>query len=339
MVRMKKTILWMAALTLLVIAPVQAADTVKIKLATLAPKGTAWYDALMKMKQEWSQLSAGAVELVVYPGGVGGEESDYIRKMRVGQLQAASITTYGMDKVDKAIRAFSMPKTFANYEELDYVLGKLRPDLEKVLEQNGFVTLHWTDAGWLHFFSTKPVKTPEDLKSMKIATSPDVPEANDLWKAMGYQAVPLANSDILLGLQNGLVGAVSSAPLFALAQQWFGVAKYMTKISWVPVFGGTIVDKKAWDKISPDVQSKLRASAERIGQELKLVVRSDYTKTIEAMQKYGMTVVEVDPASDKAWDGFVAKGEQLAGGNIFDPAWLAKIRKTRDEYRATKGKK
>lgn len=335
---MKKRMGWALAAAMLWTSPLWAADTIKIKLATLAPKGTAWYDALMKMKQEWSQLSGGTVDLVVYPGGVGGEESDYIRKMRVGQLQAASITTYGMGKIDKAVRAFSMPKTFANYEELDYVLGKLRPELEKVLEQNGYVTLHWTDAGWLHFFSTKPIKTPEDLKTVKIGTSPDVPEANDLWKAMGYQAVPLANSDVLLGLQNGLIGAVSSAPLFALAQQWFGVAKYMTRINWVPVFGGTIVDKKTWDKIPPDVRSKMMASAERIGQELKLVVRSDYSKTVEAMQKYGMVVVDVDPAADRAWDGFVARGEQLAGGNIFDPAWLAKIRKTRDEYRVTKGK-
>ncbi len=64
---------------------------VVIKLATLAPEGTLFYDALLKLAGEWSRLSGGAVRLKIYPGGVAGSEYDMVRKLRIGQIQAATI--------------------------------------------------------------------------------------------------------------------------------------------------------------------------------------------------------------------------------------------------------
>ena len=45
---------------------------VTIKLATLAPEGTIFYEQLLKLGQEWARVSDGAVRLKIYAGGIAG---------------------------------------------------------------------------------------------------------------------------------------------------------------------------------------------------------------------------------------------------------------------------
>ncbi|HXV74234.1 MAG TPA: TRAP transporter substrate-binding protein DctP, partial [Sphingomonadales bacterium] len=59
-----------------------------VKLGTLAPEGSVWYNVLRAMGEEWKRVSNGRVQLRIYPGGVAGDDADMVRKMRIGQLQA-----------------------------------------------------------------------------------------------------------------------------------------------------------------------------------------------------------------------------------------------------------
>src|SRR5687768_1886105 len=86
--------------TMLCIAPrAGAAEPVLIKLGTLAPKGSTWETLLKQMGQEWSKQSNGQVTLRIYAGGTLGNEGDMVKKMRVGQLQAAALTSIGLHDV------------------------------------------------------------------------------------------------------------------------------------------------------------------------------------------------------------------------------------------------
>ena len=94
-------------------------ETLRIKLATLAPKGSVWTLALQEMGQRWAKETDGFVKLIIYPGGVGGDESHVVRKMRIGQFDAATLTTVGLSGIDSAITAFShIPLLYQNYSEL-----------------------------------------------------------------------------------------------------------------------------------------------------------------------------------------------------------------------------
>ena len=70
-----------------------------VKLATLAPEGTAWHGMLVEMGQEWKKASKKSVQLRIYPGGVIGDERDMGRKMRIGQIQAAGMTAEGLSEI------------------------------------------------------------------------------------------------------------------------------------------------------------------------------------------------------------------------------------------------
>src|SRR5262249_42772123 len=70
-----------------------------IKLATLAPKDSPYYDILRDMGEAWREASGGRIELRIYPDGVAGDESDVVRKMRVGQLQASAMSGGGLTDI------------------------------------------------------------------------------------------------------------------------------------------------------------------------------------------------------------------------------------------------
>jgi len=106
-----------ALLAFLMLAPAAAQASV-VKLATLVPEGSVWDKALRDMGAEWSTATQGRVSLRVYPGGVAGDEPDVVRKMRIGQLQAAAVTTAGLASIDPAFHifnSFSLVNSFASY--------------------------------------------------------------------------------------------------------------------------------------------------------------------------------------------------------------------------------
>src|SRR3972149_6168959 len=110
----------------------------------------------------------GAVSRRIYPGGVAGDEDAMIRKMRVGQIQAAAITGIGLAYLERSFYALHIPMMYASDEEFDYVRDRYAPVLERKLEEKGFIVLNWGDAGWVHFFSKSPVTTPAEAKALKI---------------------------------------------------------------------------------------------------------------------------------------------------------------------------
>jgi len=162
-----------AALTVLIHIPVGA--TV-IKVGSLAPEGSPWDTALKKMAAEWKALSEGTIELKIYPGGIVGNEPDMIRKMRIGQLQAAAFTGMGMSYIAPEVFALSLPFLVRDDDELDYLMDKTAVRFAKLIEDKGFVVVVWSKAGWVNFFSKKPVVYPADLRQQKIAVAESEPE-------------------------------------------------------------------------------------------------------------------------------------------------------------------
>ena len=156
------------AAALLMLLPATASADVTIKMATLAPEGTSWYKNLRKMGDEWTRISNGEVKLKIYAGGVVGNETVMLRKMRIGQLHSAAVTNLGLLEIDPNAQVVSTPMLIQTYEELDYVMEKLSPEIERRIEDNGFIVLSWGDAGWVHLFSKEPLTNPADVGKLKI---------------------------------------------------------------------------------------------------------------------------------------------------------------------------
>src|SRR3954464_11717466 len=110
-----------------------SAQTVRIKLGTLAPQGSTWHQLLQQMAAEFSKESGGKGELKIYAGGTQGNEGEMIRKISIGQLQAASMTAVGLHEITPEPQAEDVPFMIDSYEEYDYVHEKVRAKLDETL--------------------------------------------------------------------------------------------------------------------------------------------------------------------------------------------------------------
>ena len=275
---------------------------VRIKLGTLIPRGTPAYQVLLEMREKWRQAPEGGVEIVVYPDGSMGGETDMVRRMRVGQIQAALLSMTGISEIDKSVNALQeMPMMFRSLDEYEYVRDQMRPALEKRLADRGFIALFWGDIGWVRFFTKEPALRPADLMRMKLFTWAGNTDQFDLMKELGFNPESLETADILPGLQTGLINALDTVPMYALAGQFYGPCPHMLELNFAPLGGAALITKKAWDSIPPATQQALRKAALEAGTELIKSSRAESDQAVEAMQKRGLTVHHATPEIEAEW--------------------------------------
>jgi TRAP-type C4-dicarboxylate transport system substrate-binding protein len=304
-----------------------------IRMGTLVPKGSPWHEILLNMGEEWKKASGGKVELRLYPGGEQGDEPEMVQKIRIKKLQAVALSGAGLSGIDAAVTALEIPMMLNSYEELDYVREHISDRLEKGLTQHGFIVLNWGDAGWVHFFTKQPATHPDQIRKMRLCVLQGDNSTFELYKINGFHPVALAATDILTGLQTGLIDAFQSPPLFALSNQWFGGATNMLDIRFAQLVGATVIDKGVWDKIPAPVQKEMLVSARDAGVKLREEIRKAETASIPMMQQFGLNVEHADPKAVAEWRQ-LAEGiwPKLRGtmvpGDLFDD-----VKRLRDEYR------
>ena len=279
----------------------------RIRLATLLPQGSSQYRALEVMGQQWKASTGGALTLTIYGGGTMGGEEETIRRMRAGQLQAATLSAAGLSSIDPAVGAIEkIPLLYHSLDEMEFVCSKMQPDLEQRLEQKGFVALSWTDAGWIYILSRQPYTKPEEFKSKKskiFVTASDLEEV-EIVNSLGFQAVPLEWPDVLIGLQTGLVDTVPVTPFYALASQFDLAAKNLLEVKYVPLVGATVMTKRAWDALAPEQREKVLKAADEAAKQIRAQSRAESEEAIEAMKKRGLRVQPVPEKLEEEWRHF-----------------------------------
>jgi TRAP-type transport system periplasmic protein len=316
------------------LAPATAsAQVVTIKMATLVPTNSSWFLVLKEVADKWNKISNGRVKVILYGGGTKGDDPEVVQAMRLGELQGAVLTSVGLAEIEKSVYSISIPMAYDSYDEVYAVLDKMRPRLESAIEGKGFVVLNWADAGWVHFFSTKSVGTPDDLKKLTLFQWAGDPKSLEIWKVAGFNVRPAAVTDLPTGLQTGLFQACSMSPQVALIGKYYEKAKFMTDVKWALLLGATVIKKDTWDKVPADIKPALLKAMQEAGDKLQADIRQGLDKDIAAMKGAGLTVVPVDAKGKELW----RKTAESAYGKVrgdFVPAdaFDAAIR-YRDEYR------
>ena len=317
----------------LTLAATAGAQNVVVKMATLVPQGSAWYTTLQEMAQAWQTVSGGRVTLRLYPGGVAGDDGDVVRKMRLGTLEGGVLSSAGLADVDRSIFALELPMGYTDYDEFNAVLDKMSPQLEKIYADKGFVLLAWADAGWVHFFTKSPVRTPDDLKALKLFAWAGDDFAVELWKSSGFKPVPLPSTEISTALQTGLVSALPTTAQAAVLLQWYTHAKYMTDVNWAVLLGAIVVLRTTWERIPADLRPALLKAAQDAGAKARAQTRESAVSDVEAMKKRGLTVVHLDAAALEAWQRAAEGAYPNLRGKYVPAVVFDEALKLRDEYR------
>ncbi len=322
-----------AVLLFLFALPVAAAK-VELKLATQAPENSPWYVMLQGLDKEFREITGGEVSLVIYPGGVSGDESDIIRKMRIGQLHAGALTVAGLSDLAKDFSVFEIPLFFDSWDEFNFVLEDLTPVLTQSLDEKGFVWLTWGHVGWVHFFTKKPVARLDELRELKIFTWAGNDNMVQWWKRNGFNPVALQLPDALQGLRTGMIETMISPPLAALSLQWFKDAPYMIDIGLAPMVGAIVVSKRAWSRVDPKHYEALLAAASRVGSKLASQIPFLDSSAVNVMKNQGLEVLEIRDSEHSA--EWLAEAEKFADemrGDMVPPVIFDRALAKRNEFR------
>lgn len=281
-----------AALCVATQAP--AADRKELRIATVAPAGSSFHKRMQSLGAEWAR-GPGGVSMNIYPGTQGGE-LQIVRRMRVGQIQGAMLTSVGLGQIDRSVTALQfMPLMFEDWVDVDRVRERLRPELERRLRVAGYVVLYWADAGWVRYFSRTPIRNVRDLKPMRVLASSGDPESIEMMKSY-YTPVVLEPDQILLGLRNGMIDALPVPAFLANFYQVATYAPYMLDLNWAPITGAFVVTEKAWKQLDPATQTWLKDASERAGVEMRRASRAEDLQAVQAMKdKHGLKIVTLTP--------------------------------------------
>jgi TRAP-type transport system periplasmic protein len=325
------------ALFALLFAAAPARADVVIKLGTLAPNGSTWHTLLKEMGQKWEQASGGKVKLRIYPGGVLGNEGDMVKKMRIGQLQAAALTTIGLHDIDADAQAIDVPMMIDSWPTLDYVMDRMGPKLERIIEGKGYVVLGWSEVGFVRFFSTKKFSSLAEMQGAKMFCWEGDPASAEAWRAGGFHPVVMSSTDIVPGLQTGLIDTVALAPLYAYSSRMFERAKFMLDLPWAVLTGGTVVRKDEWDKVPADIRPKLIEISREYSKKVATEVRRMDAEALENMSKQGLVVVK--PADPQDFAKAAQKAYSVVRGKVVPAETFDEVKKLVEEAKAQSAKK
>ncbi len=317
------------AVALAVAAPASAQEVI-VKLGTLAPNGSTWHNLLKEMADRWAQVSGGRVKVRIYPGGTQGGEGDMVRKMAVGQLQAAAITNVGMHDIVREPQAISAPGMIDSEAEFAAVFPKVEPQLDRLLDAKGYVPLHWSQVGFIRIFCTKGYSTPAEMSDARMFAWDGDPASVDAWKAAGFRPVVLSSTDVVPSLQTGMINCIANVPLYLLTARLFERANHMIDVPWGYLIGATLIRKETWERIPADLRPKLLAIAHELGARVDAEVRKLNDDAVAAMRKQGLTVVAVDPAP---WRAAAEKAWPVIRGHVVPAPFFDEVVSARDESR------
>jgi len=306
---------------------------ITIKMASPIPESSPWGRFFNQMASEWKNITNGEVELIIYHNGVAGTESDVVRGLKLNQLQAAVLSTLGLYEISPEIMTLSCPFLIRNDDELDLVLKEVIGGLEEKINGKGYFTLAWARVGWVKFFSKSPVLTPADLKKQRLGANADQAELNHVFKAMGFQVVPVERNDILIALNSNMVEAVFQSPVAVGSTQVFGLAKNMASINVAPFLGGVIFNQRAWRSIPDKYKPQMIEAVRKMEAKLDLEVRKLEDDMIKTMGNYGLKVNRLSPQQEQLWYEEIGRAMPGLIGTLFDRDVYRRVETILQNYR------
>ncbi|MGD2160214.1 MAG: TRAP transporter substrate-binding protein DctP [Gammaproteobacteria bacterium] len=321
-------------LTTLVVMMLSAsiADARVFKIATVSPDGTFWMQEMRAGAEEIKELTQGRVEFKFYPGGVMGSDENVLRKIRIGQLQGGAVTAGGMTQIAPDIAIYELPYLFDSLEQVDYVRSKMDAELIESLERKGFVSFGLAEGGFSYMMSDEPLQTVAQVANKKVWLPSNHEVGEAVFSSANISPVPLPLSDVLTGLQTGLIDTIITSPIGAIALQWHTKISYVMDEPLTYFSALLVIDKKAFDKLSKDDRQKVRDIMGKVFARINKQNRKDNVNAKQALLNQGIKFVQLTPDSAKEWrkvGGMAIK--QLEKQNRYSDKAYADLMKYLDE--------
>jgi TRAP-type C4-dicarboxylate transport system substrate-binding protein len=223
----------------------------ELKIATLAPDGSSWMNALNQAADAVEAQTEGRVSIRYYPGGVMGDASAIFRRMRLGQLNGGAFTLGDLVSISGAVNLYSLPFVFESLEEIQALRPEFDPLILSSLEEGGLTVPGIALGGFAYLFGRDAFPAPDALDTdWRVWVQPDDLLSRETLQRLGVSPVPLPLAEVYTALQTGALNTFASTPSGAIILQWHTRARHMLDLP-VLMTGGTIgFDPRSLSRLS-----------------------------------------------------------------------------------------
>lgn len=250
--------------------------------------------AIVRMRDELESLSGGKMSLDIYPGSVLGSETQCIEQLQNGSLAMTKTSAAVMENFIPEMAVFGMPYVFRDDEHYWQVLGG---DIGEGLLRKGvakFVRgLCYYEGGSRNFYTKQPIRSPEDLKGMKIRVMNSA-TAIEMIESFGASPTPISSGELYSALAQGIVdGAENNFPTFT-SNKHYEVCKHFTLDGHTRIPDVLSISTKSWDRLSGQQQEWLSQAAAVSSDFQREIWAEETQKARDKAESEGVTVYEVD---------------------------------------------
>ncbi|PKL26422.1 MAG: hypothetical protein CVV47_00375 [Spirochaetae bacterium HGW-Spirochaetae-3] len=315
------------ALALLVTlgARTASAQEVTLQIGSTAPANSPWDIGLRKIAAEWSRVSGGRVRMTFPRSVANASQEDLIQKLKFS-LDGAVLETTGLGFIDPDVFFLSLPSIIRDDAEYERAMAAAMP-LIKAKMAGRYEIVATAKGGWIRFFSNQPIRTPEDLRNIRMGVNRNMDSLTKLLQSVGARTVKTDTAATLLQFNSGAMDAMYSSPLYvaALWSQFRRSITHMTGFKVAPFFGAVIINKRSWDRVPDSLKPLLLDAAERVCVEISAETAALEERGIEAMRRGGLTVPDYTAADERAWNALYAEKIPEVALEWYSPEFTAAI--------------
>jgi TRAP-type transport system periplasmic protein len=284
----------------LIMAPIGAAAQTVMRLAHTLNPADARHQAAERFGKLVAERSNGALRVEVYPSSQLGGQSEIFEGMKLGLIQMNIAGSTHLSNLLPAFGVFDLPGLAPNEDAYMALLdGKVGQRLLDMLPQVGLRGLAYSEVGFRHIYTNKPVRSIKDLSGMIIRV-PGNPIYNDTLATFGARPTPMALGEVFTALQQGAIGGAENLVSFYRNSGHWEVARYLSLTYHAALPSVVIISEVFWKGLNPKLQEVVRTSAREAAlYERELSARLTKAAMAE-LPKLGVTIIELDLAPFQA---------------------------------------
>ncbi|MEY4579275.1 MAG: hypothetical protein RL701_3978 [Pseudomonadota bacterium] len=265
-----------------------------LKVALAIPRTQEIAIEVKKYNDKLGALTNNQVQVRIYWGGAAGDPTDVLRKMKVGQMDAAPLTLEDVSGFVRQALVLGSPALFTNYRQLDAVRAALTPAFDKEAYDNGFKVMGWGDVGRLRLMSKQPVASLADFRKMRPWLYTQSEALKDFYKQVGATGVPLGIMEVYGALQTNMIDVVWVSAVMGAALQWHTGTHCLSQQGLGFISGAFVIRRGAWDAMPPVAQNSMLELAGETRNKNQLEMRKADERAFAKLVERGHKSVKIE---------------------------------------------
>lgn len=289
-------------LTLMCLVLVSSAfAATELKLGHFGSENHPSHTAAKQFAANVEKRTNGQVKIVIYPNNALGSPPEVLEQVIMG---AVDMSLSGQDQLAKHAKLFdtvSIPFSVGGYEHMDRILdGPFKAWAAPEAEKIGLVYLSSWEWGFRQITNSKrPIKTPDDVKGLKVRTPPAMAYQAAI-EALGGNVQTIAFGELVMAMRQGVVDGQENPISVIYDLKLYESQKYITIVNYLYSSMTHVVAKRAWDKLTPEQQQIIREESDKSRLLMRKLVRDEEAKQVKEMRTMGIQIDEPDLAPFKA---------------------------------------